>query len=231
MTDIAANLATIRERIAAALRRSGRDPAAVTLVAASKGMPAAVIRAAIAAGQRLFGENYLQEAEAKMDELAGDEATWHFIGRLQSNKARPAAERFAMVETVDRLKLARALARHAAEVGRVLPVLVQVNIGREPQKAGVLPEEAAELLAAINVLPALRVMGLMAMPPFFDDPEGARPYFRATRQLATELSGRGLLGQHGPLVLSMGMSGDFEAAVEEGATLVRVGAALFGPRA
>jgi len=228
--DIAANLAAIRERIEAAARRAGRDPESVTLVAASKGMAAPAIRAAIAAGQRLFGENYLQEAEAKVAELAADRPIWHFIGRLQSNKARPAAERFAMVETVDRLKLATALDRYAVETGRTLPVLVQVNIGREPQKAGVLPEAAGELLAAINELPALRVMGLMALPPFFDDPERARPYFRATRQLAEELTGRGLLGRHGPVVLSMGMSGDFEAAVEEGATLVRVGTALFGPR-
>lgn len=245
--NITANLAAIRERIAIAARRAGRDPESVTLVAASKGMAAPAIRAAIAAGQRLFGENYLQEAEIKMDELAADRPIvtdhrdhevsgdrlrpiWHFIGRLQSNKARPAAARFAMVETVDRLKLATALARYAAEAGRVLPVLVQVNIGREPQKAGVLPEAAGELLAAINDLSALRVMGLMAMPPFFDDPERARPYFRATSQLAAELTNRGLLGRHGPVVLSMGMSGDFEAAVEEGTTLVRVGTALFGPR-
>ncbi|MEW6595097.1 MAG: YggS family pyridoxal phosphate-dependent enzyme [Thermodesulfobacteriota bacterium] len=223
------NLATIRARMAAAAQRAGRAPESVTLVAVSKLMPVAKIAEAAEAGQLLFGENYLQEAEEKIGRLP-PALRWHFIGHLQSNKAKLATELFHMVETVDRIKLARLLDRHAAEAGRVLPVLVQVNVGGEPQKAGVLPEEAAQLLQEMAALSHLAVRGLMTMPPFFDQPEAARPFFRALRLLSEELAGKGLLGVHGPVELSMGMSGDFEVAIEEGATLVRVGTALFGAR-
>ncbi len=227
--SIAENLERIRARMAAAAMRAGRAPESVDLVAVSKHVPAARIAEAMAAGQLLFGENYLQEAAGKIGQLPSS-LTWHCIGHLQSNKAKLAAELFQMVETVDRLKLGRMLAQHAAELGRVLSVLVQVNVGREPQKAGVLPEDAAALLRELALLPHLQVRGLMTMPPFFDQPEAARPYFRQLRQLSEELSGQGLLGIHGPVELSMGMSGDFEVAIEEGATLVRVGTALFGVR-
>jgi len=245
MGAIAANLAAIRARIAAAARRAGRDPATVSLVAVSKTVPAERVAEAVAAGQRLFGENYLQEAEDKIIRLeqllakagpgaagaaASPEPAWHFIGHLQSNKSKGAAGRFAMVETVDRLKLASSLARHAAAAGRVLPVLVQVNVGGEEQKSGVAQAVVADLLRALVELPALRVMGLMTMPPFAADPEQSRPHFARLRQLAEECTRQGLLGRHGPPLLSMGMSADFEVAIEEGANLVRVGTAIFGPR-
>ncbi|MFH7320997.1 YggS family pyridoxal phosphate-dependent enzyme [Desulfurivibrio sp. D14AmB] len=231
MGTIADNLAAVRARIAAAARRAGRDPDAVRLVAVSKRVPTERLRQAIAAGQRLFGENYLQEAQEKIAEFdPAGELGWHFIGHLQSNKAKAAAENFTMVETVDRLKLATLLDRHAAMAGRVLAVLVQVNVGGERQKSGVAPEQAAELLRAMAGLPALRVMGLMTMPPWSAEAEASRPHFRRLRFLAEELTAQGLLGRHGKVELSMGMSGDFEVAVEEGATLVRVGTAIFGPR-
>ncbi len=246
MTDIAANIAAVNERIDAAARRAGRDPATVQLVAVSKRVEAERLVEAVAAGQRLFGENYLQEAEAKiarLRELLSDgesgpgpraagrsEIRWHFIGHLQSNKARAATGGFAMVETVDRLKLATALDRHASAAGRVLPVLVQVNVGGEARKAGVAPEAAPDLLRAMAELPALRVMGLMTMPPMAADPEQSRPHFARLRELAEECSRLGLLGVDEPPLLSMGMSADFEVAVEEGANLVRVGTSIFGPR-
>jgi pyridoxal phosphate enzyme (YggS family) len=227
--SIRENLAAIRARMAAAATRAGRAPESVTLVAVSKYVSVERIAEAMAAGQELFGENYLQEAEEKIARLPSS-LKWHCIGHLQSNKAKAAATLFHMVETVDRIKLARALDRHAAEAGLVLPVLIQVNVGREPQKAGVLPEEAAALLGEMRELAHLEVRGLMTMPPFFDQPEAARPYFRALRELAQALASKGVLGGHGAIELSMGMSGDFEVAIEEGATLVRVGTALFGAR-
>jgi len=227
---IAENLKGIRDRIVAAAERSGRDPKAVRLVAVSKKMAAERIHEAYLAGQRDFGENYLQEAMAKMDRLPPD-INWHFIGRLQSNKAQAAAERFAMVETVDRMKLAKALHRYAARAGRRLPVLIQVNVGREPQKGGVLPEDLPSFAREISAFSSLDLRGLMTMPPYLPDPEAVRPFFRELSRLAEELRRQGLLGRDGGAVeLSMGMSHDFEVAVEEGATLVRVGTALFGPR-
>lgn len=229
MSWIAANLAEIRHRIDQAARKVGRDPERVRLVAVSKKVPVEMLREARACGQRLFGENYLQEAEAKIAEL-GPGFEWHFIGHLQSNKAAQAAGLFDLVETVDRLKVAAALDRALAGSGRVLPVLLQVNIGREPQKSGVLPEEAEVLLRKLQALPNLLVRGLMVMPPFLDDPEAVRPFFRSTRELAAKLADLGLLPPAGAVELSMGMSGDYQVAVEEGATLVRVGTALFGAR-
>ncbi|MDH5297782.1 MAG: YggS family pyridoxal phosphate-dependent enzyme [Desulfobulbaceae bacterium] len=229
METIAENLASIRERMAAAARRAGRSPDAVRLVAVSKKVELERIKEAVAAGQTLFGENYLQEAELKVKAL-GPEVVWHFIGHLQSNKVKLAADLFGGIETVDRLKLAANLDRYLAESGKRLPVLLQVNIGREVQKSGVLPEDTEQLLRQINQLPHLEVRGLMTMPPFEEDGEAVRPYFRQLRLLAEELAGKGLLGRHGPVELSMGMSGDFEVAIEEGATLVRVGSALFGER-
>jgi len=229
MPTIGENLEKIRARMAAAARRAQRDPGSVRLVAVTKGVGPERIREAVAAGQGLFGENYLQEALGKIEQC-GPGLNWHFIGHLQGNKAKAAARHFACVQTVDRPKLALALEKQAAGCDRVLPVLLQVNIGREAQKSGALPEETASLLAALAACPHLRVRGLMAMPPDLPDPEAGRPYFRQLRQLADDLVARGLLGSQGPVELSMGMSGDFEVAIEEGATLVRIGTALFGTR-
>ena len=226
---IADNIETIRARIRAAAKRAGRDPESVRLVAVSKHQPLAAIREAMAAGQVVFGENYLQEAADKVVAL-GQGLVWHCIGHLQSNKARIAAEIFACIETIDRLKLAKALEARLAELDKTMPVLVQVNVGGEVQKAGMAPEAAAELCRELQQFPHLRLQGLMTMPPFVDDPEESRGCFRQLRLLGEELAVQGFLGQHGPVELSMGMSGDFEVAIEEGATLVRVGTALFGER-
>jgi len=229
MSRIGANLEEIHNRIEVAATKAGRDPERVRLVAVSKKVDADALREAFACGQRLFGENYLQEAEAKIAEL-GAGYQWHFIGHLQSNKTAQAAGLFDLIETVDRLKVAAALDRNLAGSGRVLAVLLQVNIGREPQKSGVLPEEAAVLLAKVRELPHLVVRGLMVMPPFLDEAEAVRPFFRQTRELAVKLADLGLLPPADEVDLSMGMSGDYEVAVEEGATLVRLGTALFGAR-
>ena len=229
MDLIRRNFEEINNRIVDAAARVGRDPARVRLVAVSKKVEPERIRAARECGQRLFGENYLQEAAEKIDRL-GPGFEWHFIGHLQSNKSGQAARLFRMVETVDRLKIGLALGRSLAGSGLILPVLVQVNIGREPQKSGVLPEDAGKLLGQLAALKNLSVRGLMVMPPFLDDPEEVRPYFRQTRELALALCDQGLLGRDDEPELSMGMSGDYQIAVEEGATLVRVGTALFGKR-
>lgn len=228
MSSIKENLEKIRERMAVAATRVGRNPDSVKLVAVSKRVPLERIQEAVDAGHFLFGENYLQEAQDKIKQL-GPEVVWHFIGHLQSNKAKLASELFQVVETVDRLKLAKSLEKHLAANDNTLSILIQINIGREPQKAGVLPEDAEGLLRSIVELPYLKVKGLMAMPPFLE-PEAVRPYFRQMRQMADDFVGKGLLGKDGQMELSMGMSGDYEIAIEEGSTLVRVGTALFGAR-
>ncbi len=226
---ICANLDTIRDTIARTARGCGRDPGSVLLVAVSKRMDSARIGQAMECGQTVFGENYLQEAREKIRSLPSS-LRWHFIGHLQSNKAREAVRLFDLVETVDRLKLARALDRYAAELDRQLDVLVQVNVGREPQKSGVLPENTEDLLRNMAELGHLRVLGLMTMPPRAVDPEESRPWFRKLRQLARDLADRGLFADNAHVELSMGMSGDFPVAIEEGATMVRVGTAIFGRR-
>jgi hypothetical protein len=225
MTPIAQNLAEVRRRINAAAQRAGRDPAAVRLLAVSKTMPVEMVREAVAADQRLFGENYLQEARPKIEAL-GQAASWHFIGHLQSKKAKAVVALFELIHGVDRLKLAQALDAAAAQMGKVQDILIQVNLAEEATKSGVAPEAAPELLREISRLPHLRVMGLMTMPPFLA-PEAVRPYFRALRELRDRLTD---LSGHSLPELSMGMSGDFEVAIEEGATLVRVGTAIFGSR-
>jgi pyridoxal phosphate enzyme (YggS family) len=223
---IAQNLEEVRAAIAVAAHRAGRDPAAVRLVAVSKTVDLERIRAAIEAGQDLFGENYLQEAKAKIDAL-GRQVSWHLVGHLQTKKAKGAVELFDLIHSVDRVKLARALEAAAVRLGKVQDVLIQVNQGGEETKSGVAPEAAPELLREIARLPHLRVVGLMTMPPWFSDPEAVRPYFRDLRELRERLRDQSGL----PLPeLSMGMSGDYAAAVEEGATLVRVGTAIFGRR-
>jgi len=226
MSGIARNLEAVRAAIAAVARRAGRDPGGMRLVAVSKTVDLERLREAAAAGQKLFGENYLQEAAAKIAAL-GPGLKWHLVGHLQTNKAKGAVELFDLIHAVDRLKLAQALEAAATRLGKVQDVLIQVNQGGEDTKSGVTPEAAPALVQVVARLPHLRILGLMSMPPWFPDPEEARPYFRALRELRDRL--RDLTGL--PLAeLSMGMSGDFEVAVEEGATLVRVGTAIFGGR-
>jgi hypothetical protein len=235
--EVAARLGALRQRIAAAAARSGRDPAAVTLVGAAKGQPPERLRAARRAGLVAFGENRVQEAEAhrrSLAEPAGESTAepaveWHLIGPLQSNKAKPAAALFSTVHSLDRLKIARALDRAAGELGRVLDGFLEVNLAGEGTKAGFPARDLASAVAPIAELRSLRVLGLMAIPPFPDDPEESRPWFRRLRELGEELAERPEW-RGWPGKLSMGMSADFEVAVEEGATHVRVGTALFGER-
>ena len=215
--DVAAGLASVRARISAACARVLRDPASVELIAVSKTKPLSMLQEAAAAGQRIFGENYAQELREKAEGLSGVE--WHFIGALQTNKARLVVGRAALIHTCDRLALAQELSKRAKAAGIVQRVLLEVNVGGEAQKAGVLPADARRLLDEVRGLPALACEGLMCIPPAEGDP---RVHFRALRELA---SGLGLAQ------LSMGMSADYEIAIEEGATLVRVGTAIFGERA
>ena len=196
----------------------GRDPEAITLIAVTKVFPARVIAEAYALGLRDFGENYVQEFDEKLAELSGiPEARFHLIGHLQSNKARRAAQIFHSIQTVDNAKLARRL----EEAGRELDVMIEVKLSEEASKSGAAPEELAGLIEAVRNCGNLRLAGLMTMPPWTKEAEPSRPYFRRLRQLAE---------QHGLAQLSMGMSHDFEVAIEEGATHIRVGTALFGPR-
>ena len=205
-----------------------RLPAHVTLLAAVKGRSPEEIRAAIRAGIRHVGENYVQEAERKRP-LVPEPASWHMIGRLQRNKARRALQVFDWLETLDSLPLAQRLERLLSQQDKKLPVLIQVNIGREPQKAGVAPEDVPEFVREVASLSHLEVRGLMAIPPIPQRPEDSRPYFREMKRLFDGLAAEKIPGV-AMEVLSMGMSADWEVAVEEGATLIRLGTALFGPR-
>jgi len=223
------NLTRIRATMEQAACRGGRDASTIKLVAVSKYVDPQRIQEAMDCGQLLFGENYLQEAAEKMPQVSGG-AHWHCIGHLQSNKARQAVALFDMIETVDRLKIAKALDQQAKELGKELSVLVQVNIGREPQKSGVLPKDTQALLLDIRRHTNLLVQGLMAMPPFSDNPEDSRPYFKELVILAKQLASAGLFQDNEHVNLSMGMSTDYAVAIEEGATIIRVGTALFGER-
>ena len=228
---LAERLAALRERIAAAARRSGRAADDVTLVGACKTVPVALVVEAVEAGLTHLGENYVQESATKIPEVNAALATpphWHLIGSLQRNKAKDAVRHFAMVETLDRVSLARELDKRARAACRSLPVLVQVNLSQEEQKSGALEEDVPALLEACAELAALDVQGLMTVPALNPDPERSRPAFAALRQLRERL--RGEPGGEGLAHLSMGMSADFEVAIEEGATLIRVGTAIFGPR-
>ena len=214
--DVKIALLEVKQRIDQACARAGRPPRSVRLIAVSKLQPVPLLEAARAAGQQRFGENYAQELRDKSEQLPGVE--WHFLGGLQTNKAKMVVGRAALIHTCDRLALAEEISRRALKADVVQRVLLEVNVGREPQKAGVLPEGTAELLAQVRALPGLSCTGLMCIPPAEGDP---RPHFRALRELAAQL---------GLAELSMGMSADYEAAIEEGATLVRVGTAIFGAR-
>lgn len=223
------NLVKIQTSISDTALRCGRNPDAIKLVAVSKRFSVDAIKQARDAGQTLFGENYLQEAVEKRRELK-ESVQLHFIGNLQSNKAKLCADTCDMIETVDREKIASVLNRHCEQNDRFINILVQVNIGMDDNKSGVLPENTEKLLARIQELKRLRLLGLMTMPPFMPDPEDVRPYFRDLRLLADEMKAKGLLGSHGPIELSMGMSHDYHIAIEEGATYIRLGTAIFGQR-
>ena len=223
------NVAQVRERIAAACRRSQRGPDDVRLLAISKTFPPESIREAYKAGLRDFGENRVQEAAAKRPALSDLSITWHLVGHLQTNKAKTARELFQWVHSVDSFRLAQKLDQVTASAGGRLPVLLEVNLGGEESKAGVGESDVIQLAEQSSRLVTLEVRGLMVIPPFFDDPEQVRPYFRQLRELAHKIEARGI-----PNVsmreLSMGMSHDFEVAIEEGATIIRVGTAIFGAR-
>ena len=216
--ELRQKLEIVRTRIANAAAKAGRDPSAITLIAVTKIFPASTIRDAYEIGVRDFGENYVQEFEGKAPEVADlTEARFHLIGHLQSNKARKASELFHTVQTVDSAKLARRL----HEAGKALDVMLEVKLSEEENKSGAEPEELPALIEGVRSFANLRLLGLMTMPPWSDDPEPSRPYFRRLRELAE---------QHDLNALSMGMSHDLETAIEEGATHVRVGTALFGKR-
>jgi PLP dependent protein len=218
-------VAAVRARVRVAAQRAGRSAEEVTLVGVAKQIPTGRVAEAVRAGVADIGENYLQEASARRSQLAV-KPRWHFIGRVQTNKARGVAQLFDVVHTLDRAELGAALERHAAAAGRTLDALVQVNVSGEAQKGGAAPDRVEALLEASADWPHLRVVGLMAIPAASDDPEHVRPAFARLRALRDRLRPR-----HPALAeLSMGMSGDFEVAIEEGATIIRVGTALFGPR-
>lgn len=227
MTPISANLQAVLARIDAAARAAGRNAEDITLLAVSKTWPADCIRAAAAAGQFAFGENYVQEGCAKVDALTALNIEWHFIGPLQSNKTRPVAERFDWVHSIDRLKVAERLSQQRPLDMAPLNVCLQVNVSGEASKSGCSLEDAPALARAIANLPKLRLRGLMCIPEPVDDPAAQRRPFRQLRELAGVLNSAGLALD----TLSMGMSHDLEAAIAEGATLVRVGTAIFGERA
>jgi hypothetical protein len=229
VNDLRARLARVRERIARAAGRAGRDPAAIRLVAVSKTFSAQIVRAAAAAGQTDFGENKVQEALPKMDETRDLGLTWHLVGHLQSNKARKAAGRFDVIHSIEQPGLVGRLDKAAAAAGRTLDLLVQVDLAGEQTKHGATPETVMAILDAGRSCKAVRISGLMILPPEVADPEAARPYFSALRTLRDSLVAQG--ADRAQLAeLSMGMSHDFEVAVEEGATMVRIGSAIFGER-
>jgi PLP dependent protein len=229
---VAENIAQVRERIAAAARRANRNPNEITLMGVSKTFPAERIREAYAAGLRVFGENRVQEFAGKADALRDlPDAEWHLIGHLQSNKAAKATELFNAVDSLDSVRLAERLNVSAESAGKTLSVLIEINVGGEQAKSGVAPgsDELERILKGAARWKDLRVRGLMTVPPYTDDPDGARAYFRQLREIRDGIAARRLPAVSMD-VLSMGMSHDFEVAIEEGATWVRVGTAIFGER-
>lgn len=226
MSELAERLERVRGRILAACERCGRDPAGVELMGVSKNHPASAVEELVSLGLTLFGENRIQEAKAKIPAAPG-RARWHFIGHLQSNKARDAVALFEMVQGVDSLAIAEELQKQAAKQSRRLGILLEVNVAGESSKFGWNPDQVVEAIPAVNGLDRLELHGLMTIAPYSPDPGRARPYFRRLRELRDRCEQ--VLGAPLP-VLSMGMSGDLEVAIEEGSTLVRVGTDLFGPR-
>jgi len=227
--ELKQRLEHIKERIRQAAESCSREPDSIRLVAVSKTVPSAKVKEAIEAGATILGENYVQEAREKFNELVHYPVSWHFIGHLQSNKAKYAVRLFDLIHSVDSLKLARALDKEARKLDKIQRILVQVNISDEDTKSGISEAEAPGLISEISRLENLEIKGLMTMPPYFYQPEKVRPYFAALRRL------RDRLKEQSPInvsldELSMGMTGDFEVAIEEGATLVRIGTAIFGER-
>jgi pyridoxal phosphate enzyme (YggS family) len=226
---IPANVKMIRERIARCCERIGRDPVEVTLVAVAKTFPAETVREVVQAGVGDIGENYVQELQHKRDVLGDKGIRWHFVGHLQSNKARMVAPFAHLIHAVDSVALARELDRRVREAGRVQDVLIEVNTTGEGSKFGVRPDGAASLVRSMRPFPNLRIAGLMTIGPFLPDPEGSRPMFRLLRELRDSIAAvpqDNVTMRH----LSMGMTGDFEVAIEEGATIIRIGTAIFGHR-
>jgi pyridoxal phosphate enzyme (YggS family) len=226
--SIADNLRTVQDRIARAAARAGRDPKSVQLVVVTKTVDVARIREAAAAGAAILGENRVQEAKEKIEQL-GSLAPWHLIGRLQSNKAKYAVRLFELIHSVDNLGLAKELDRQAAKIGKKQDVLVEVSLANEAAKAGAAVADTPGLVREAAKLEHIAIKGLMTIPPYSDEPEASRPYFQRLRELASTIV-RENIANVSMQELSMGMSGDFEVAIEEGATLVRVGTAIFGMR-
>jgi len=231
--ELIGRLASIKDRIAAACARTGREASAVTLLGVTKTVAPELIKLAIESGLRLVGENRVQEATSKISELkeitSYYNVEWHLIGHLQSNKARRAVELFDVIQSVDSIKLAERLDDLVGESGKRMPVLIEVNLGDEASKSGISPREALSLCEQMLKFANLELKGLMAVPPFLENPEDVRPYFRRLRELHDEARRVGIVGEKFT-ELSMGMSHDFEVAIEEGATMVRIGTALFGER-
>lgn len=228
MSEISENLARVREGIETAALRCGRDLLKVRLVAVIKTVEAERVRQAISAGVKILGENYVQEAQKKI-EILGLNVAWHFIGHLQTNKAKAAVHLFDLIHSVDSLNLAKELNKQAQQQGKVLPVLLQVNLSGETTKFGAREKEIFQVIEELSAMEGLLVKGLMTMPPYFEDPEASRPYYVELRKLGERLAQQ-KLSRISIEELSMGMSNDFEVAIEEGATLVRVGTAIFGAR-
>jgi hypothetical protein len=226
--DLKKRLENVNDRINKAALKCGRDPENIHLVAVSKTIPANRVKEAIELGVTILGENYVQEARDKFNVLGTYPVSWHFIGHLQTNKAKYAVRLFDLIHSVDTLKLARELDKQAKKVNKVQDILIQINVSKEPSKSGSDIENAGNLIKDIVRLENLSVKGLMAMPPFFNNPEKARPYFIALRNLRDQI--QKTLPDVALDELSMGMTGDFEVAIEEGATLVRIGTAIFGER-
>jgi|ERR1051326_6406565 pyridoxal phosphate enzyme (YggS family) len=227
---LAVRLAEVRARLAAATQRSGRQPDEVRLIAISKTHPAAVVQQAIELGATDLGENRVQEAEGKIAAIGREKVRWHLVGHLQANKARRAVSLFDVIHSLDTVALARRLDRLCIEEERdSLPVLIQVDLGHEETKSGIDESELTHLVESLGPLTCVKLIGLMTLPPFFDEPEQSRPFFRRLRELRDELNRRGAFGDRTG-ELSMGMTHDFEVAIEEGATMVRVGTAIFGAR-
>lgn len=229
--DLSENLRCISERIAAAAQRANRQPEDVKLIAVSKTYPSRILQTALAAGARRFGENRVQEAETKVADIGRSAAEWHLIGNLQANKARKAARVFDWIHTVDTLEIAERLERICGEEARpaALNVLIQVDLAGEAAKSGAAEKDLPALVEFLANCEHLKLRGLMILPPFFDDAELARPYFKRLREIGEELTAQNVFADS-PIELSMGMSNDFEVAIEEGATFVRVGTAIFGKR-
>ena len=223
------NIEHIKARIREAALESGRKPSGVRLVAAAKTMSVGIVREAIENGVEIIGENYIQEARQKHDALRDMPVSWHFIGHLQSNKAKYAARIFNLIHSVDSVKLAKELDKHAKKLGKRQKILLQTNIAGEASKSGISPKNLPAVVKEISRLKNISVKGLMTMPPFFDNPDKARPFFSALSNLGNQIAAKKMPGVSME-ELSMGMTGDFEAAIQEGSTLVRIGTAIFGAR-